>query len=500
MNRETGIYAKTNVTGETVRAFIPFPLPPTEPPLEINDNVQSLLDHAREKLGELELASRLIPSLEWFIYAYVRKEAVTSSQIEGTQTTLADLLTLEADEHFEKDANPDIEEVCNYLDAIRYAREELRRKNGLPLSMRLLNETHKRLMKGARGGDKRPGEIRQSQNWIGGSRPGNAAFVPPPPSELPKLSSDFEKYIHAEDGLPPLIRIALLHVQFETIHPYLDGNGRMGRLLITLLLEHWGLLTQPLLYLSLFFKWSRDEYYRLLGEVRSRGDWESWVVFFLTGVCKIAEDAVRLARHLSQIVKEDRQKVIASPAVTTFALKLFELLPMHPVVTMAKAVKLLKTSKPTALKAIAILQKTGVLKENTGRQRGRHFEYTDYLAKLKFGADLKMYRIVLNYAYEEFAVKGGKITYKTNASYDFFWETLPEAEKYYKLIVKKLKNMASLRSAALEFYDSRLNQWLPKKSSLLWPGDDGDISTLHASDAVQDKLASLQSKVNAVKL
>lgn len=246
----------------------------------------------------LELAGEMVPSLDWFIYAFVRKEAVLSSQIEGTQATLMDLLNYEA----ERDAPPpnaDVEEVCNYLDALTYAREQLASPSGLPLSIRLLNEAHRLLLRGARGANKQPGEMRRSQNWIGGSRPGNATYVPPPPHALPEALSAFERYIHQEDDTPSLIRAGLLHVQFESIHPYLDGNGRIGRLLVTLLLEHWGLLARPLLYLSLFFKRHRQEYYRRLNAVRVDGDWEGWLDFFLDGVATIADGPHSRARHRS---------------------------------------------------------------------------------------------------------------------------------------------------------------------------------------------------------
>ena len=211
---------------------------------------------------EKGVAWEMVPSLDWFIYAFVRKEAVISSQIEGTQASLVDLLNFEAEE--ESAPSPDVEEICNHVDALAYARQQLADEKGLTLSMRLLNETQQLLMKGVRGAGKQPGEVRRSQNCIGGSRPGNAVFVPPPHHLLPDLLGDFEKYLHGEDALPPLIRSGLLHVQFETVHPYLDGNGRIGRLLITLLLEHWSLLEKPLLYLSLFFKRNQAEYYRRL--------------------------------------------------------------------------------------------------------------------------------------------------------------------------------------------------------------------------------------------
>lgn len=388
MTRVTGTYKTTTVAGESVKAFVPYSLPPKGPKLELTQALNFLLQNAQLALDKLNLAGKMVPSLDWFIYAFVRKEAVTSSQIEGTQATLIDLLTFEAENNQKNSNDADIEEVCNYLEAIKYARGQLKDKKGLPLSLRLLNETHRQLMRGVRGGTKQPGIIRQSQNWIGGTRPGLAHFVPPPPQELPRLISDFEKYIHADDSLPQLIRTGLLHVQFETIHPYLDGNGRIGRLLITLLLEHWNLIDQPLLYLSLYFKRNREQYYKHLGQVRTQGDWEAWIEFFLRGVCEISEEAVLLISHLLQIVQEDRAKVLAYPTASIYALRLFELLPTHPVVTMPKVVKLLNTSKPTALKAIKVLETLKILKEKTGRKRDRIFEYSDYTGKLKFGTEL----------------------------------------------------------------------------------------------------------------
>jgi Fic family protein len=331
----------------------------------------------------------MVPSLDWFIYAFVRKEAVVSSQIEGTQATLVDLLEYEAEK---PDGQPfdDVREVCNYLDALKFARRQLANPNGLPLSMRLLHETHRRLMRGVRGADKHPGEVRRSQNWVGGTRPGNAAFVPPPPEQLPALLGDLEKYLHAENGLAPLVRIGLAHVQFETIHPYLDGNGRIGRLLVTLLLEHWSLLSSPLLYLSLFFKRHRAEYYRRLTEVRSNGDWEGWIAFFLEGVATIADEAVASARDIFGLVNTDRQHVLASSGASVFAIRLMDQLPVHPVLTIAGIVKLLDTTKPTAAKAVQVLQKIGVLAETSGKQRDRTFAYQKYLDKLRTGTELDM--------------------------------------------------------------------------------------------------------------
>jgi Fic family protein len=339
----------------------------------------------------LELAGEMVPSLDWFIYAFVRKEAVVSSQIEGTQATLVDLLMFEAQEDASakagKAAPPTagVEEVCNYLDALTYAHAELADPRGLPLSMRLLNQTHQRLMSGVRGAEKQPGDVRRSQNRIGGSRPGNAMFVPPPPHALGEVLSAFEKYLQK---LPPLVRAGLLHAQFETIHPYVDGNGRIGRLLVTLLLHQWKLLTKPLLYLSLFFKRHRDDYHRRLNAVRVDGDWEGWIDFFLDGVATIADEAVGSARELFTLVAGDRARVLAAEDMSIGALRLFELLPRHPIVTVASATKLLETTKPTGIRAIELLVEADVLVEQTGRKRDRAFAYGAYLARLKVGTEL----------------------------------------------------------------------------------------------------------------
>lgn len=387
--RITGKYERTSVGGEEVAAFIPHPLPPGEPPIIIDSALAERVRAAEQALVRLELAGEMVPSLNWFIYAFVRKEAVLSSQIEGTQATLVDLLAFEA-EREEQDSRPnaDVEEICNYLDALTFTRAELVNPTGLPLSMRLLNETHRRLMRGVRGTERLPGEIRRSQNWIGGSRPGNAAYVPPPVHALAEVLSDFERYIHAEDTLPPLVRAGLLHVQFETIHPYLDGNGRIGRLLVTLLLEHWRLLTKPLLYLSLFFKRHREDYYRRLTAVRVNGDWEGWLDFFLDGVATISDEAVASARELFALVSTDRARILAHEGISIAALRLFELLPRHPIMTVASAIKLLTTTKPTAGRAIDLLVNTGVLVEKTGRRRDRSFAYQGYLDRLRVGTDL----------------------------------------------------------------------------------------------------------------
>jgi Fic family protein len=387
--RPTGRTLKSTVAGEAIATFVPYPLPPRDPPLNVGGDLAAPLSRAERALARLEVAGEMVPSLDWFIYAFVRKEAVISSQIEGTQATLIDLLEYEA-EQATRVPGEDVREVCNYLDAIKYARGQIKGARGLPLSMRLLNEAHRRLMRGVRGANKQPGEVRRSQNWIGGTRPGNAVFVPPPPEELAALLADLEKYFHTESGLPPLIRVGLAHVQFETIHPYLDGNGRIGRLLITLLLQHWKLLSAPLLYLSLFFKRHRAEYYRLLGEVRRSGDWEAWMGFFLEGIATIADEAVTSAREVFALVTEDRQHLVVAPGASIMAVRLMDQLPTHPVVTIPTVVKLLKTTKPTAGKAVQLLENLGVLTETTGKQRDRTFAYSDYLKKLRVGTEVDL--------------------------------------------------------------------------------------------------------------
>jgi Fic family protein len=253
---------------------------------------------------------------------------------------------------------------------------------GLPIATRLFCQIHERLMAGTRGAEKQPGEFRRSQNWIGGSRPGNAHFVPPPPDTVSEAISNLEKWIHKPCTLPLLVRAGLAHVQFETIHPFLDGNGRLGRLLITLLLEHWKLLSSPLLYLSLAFKRHRSEYYQRLSEVRTSGDWEGWSEFFLLSIKEAADDAINAAQRLHRLLNRHRQQLTGHGAATIPAVRLLDLLPQHPVLTLAHAVKLLEVTKPTAIKAIAALQKVKVLRETTGKQRDRIYAYHEYLQVL----------------------------------------------------------------------------------------------------------------------
>lgn len=385
MIRTTGRYQVTTAGGETVRAFMPYPLPPKHPALLLEGNLATLYTEAAASVARLSVAASMVPDEDWFLYSFVRKEAVITSQIEGTQATLKDLLTFEATRKAERP--DDVQEVCNYVEALAFARRELASPTGLPLTIRLLRETHKRLMRGVRGADKLPGKIRTSQNWIGGTRPGNAVFTPPPPEVVPNALSELKKWIHGDDPLPPLVRAALAHVQFETIHPFLDGNGRIGRLLITLLAEYWKLLPSPLLYISLAFKRRQAEYYRRLSAVRTDGDWEGWTVFFLECVLESAENGVTTAQKLFALQGRDRQRLIHTASATVSAVRLFDALQKHPVITLAGVMKLLKTTKPTAAKAIAALQDAKILKETTGKLRDRVYAYHNYLSILTSDED-----------------------------------------------------------------------------------------------------------------
>jgi len=421
MARITGTYKTTVVEAEKVRAFIPSSLPPQKPSLRIEGNLDKLHTNAVAALARLEVAGALVPSEEWFLYGFVRKEAVISSQIEGTQATLQDVLTYEATR--QSDMPAEVEEVCNYVEALAFARSELARPKGLPLCTRLLCKIHEHLMRGVRGADKQPGTIRRSQNWIGASRPGTAHFFPPPSEAVPELLAAMERWIHGKDSLPPLVRAGLVHVQFETIHPFLDGNGRIGRLLITLLLEHWGLLTSPLLYLSLAFKRHRQEYYRRLSEVRTAGDWEGWTAFFLSCVQESADNAVDTARRIFTLMGKDRQTVAHHISATVCAIRLLDQLVEHPLVTMPMAMKLLKTTKPTASKAIDTLCQAGVLHEITGKRRDRIYAYQAYLKML--AEDTEVIQNVLPPHHKRFT----EILRATNQKYGHALGRLPTGRK-----------------------------------------------------------------------
>ncbi len=381
-DQRLGRYVETPVAGETVRAFVPPPLPP-KPQID----VLALLDRlslAERALGRLDGITMLLPRQELFLYMYVRKEAVLSSQIEGTQSTLTDLLRFETEAQAGEPID-DIREVSNYVDAMMYGLERLEE---LPLSLRLIREMHARLLQSGRGGTKSPGEFRRSQNWIGGSRPGNALYVPPPVTELNACLDALERFIH-EDGsqLPALIKAGLLHVQFETIHPFLDGNGRIGRLLVTLYLCVNGVLRKPLLYLSLYLKTHRADYYRLLQEVRENGNWEAWLDFFLAGVAETANQAFEAATRIVDLFKEDRERITNESDRAGSALRIHDLFQQNPFLTSNQLVQKTGLSAPTVNAALADLEKMGIVEEITGRKRGRVFSYQRYLAILSEGTD-----------------------------------------------------------------------------------------------------------------
>jgi Fic family protein len=380
MKRTTGVYATSTTLGESVQAFVPHALPPAKPTLApdayVDQNRQAELALAR-----LSGVSGLVPSADWLLYGAVRKEALLTSQIEGTQATLTDLFDEEAG--FAVSNTVDVEEVTNSLRAFRLVQDNLRNSTGLPISVRLLCEAHRVLLDGVRGAGKQPGELRRTQNWIGGTRPGNAAFVPPPAERVTGLLGDLERFIHAAAGaLPPLVRIALAHAQFETIHPFLDGNGRIGRLLIAALMEHWDLLPEPLLYLSGYLKRHQAEYYRRLSIIRTEGDWESWVAFFLEGVAAAAADAERSIVALAALVAADRRRLLGSPKASPASYRLFELLPTMPRFTIERVRKQLDTSFPTANAAVTVVQDLGIVVEMTGRKRNRSYSYPAYIELL----------------------------------------------------------------------------------------------------------------------
>lgn len=381
MPRSTGSYVVTAAGGENVRAFVPSPLPPAKPILS-SDVYLEPNRRAEVALSRLSAMSGLVASSEWLIYSAIRKEALLTSQLEGTQATLTDIFDEEAG--LDVANAEDVEEVTNYLRAFRFVREQLANPSGLPFSVRLLTEAHRILMSGVRGATKAPGAIRASQNWIGGTRPGNARFVPPPANLVVPALSDLERYVHERgDVLPPLVRIALVHAQFETIHPFLDGNGRIGRLLIAMLLQEWELLPEPLLYVSGYLKANQAEYYERLSAIRRDGDWEAWVSFFLQAVEAAAEEAQRSIVAVAALIAEDRRRVLAHAASTLATLRLFELLPTMPKLTVDRAVQALDVSHPTASKAIETLRQVDVLREITGRPRSQRFEYSRYVALLR---------------------------------------------------------------------------------------------------------------------
>lgn len=377
-----GTYVRSSTAGEHFDAHIPSPLPP-DPPLELGPRHQDLLERANRALGRLDGVATLLPETPIFLYAYVRKEAVLSSQIEGTQSTLSDLLLYESKEVPGVPLD-DVEEVSTYVAAMSHGLRRMR--GGFPLSLRLIREIHNILLSTGRGSNKAPGEFRTSQNWIGGTRPGNARYVPPPPDRVPACMGLLEKFLHDDPVKTPLlVKAALAHVQFETIHPFLDGNGRLGRLLITLLLCAEEALSQPMLYLSLYFKTHRDRYYELLQSVRTHGDWEAWVEFFLEGVLETSEQATRAARRIMDLFKADRARIEALGRPAMSALRAHHLLCEKIIISIPRATRVLRVTKPTAAAAMRHLQALGIVRELTGRKRNKLYVYQHYLRILDEG-------------------------------------------------------------------------------------------------------------------
>ena len=379
----TSEYLTSVVGGETVRAFVPAPLPP-EPPLQFTPVRRRLLERATLALGRLDSITLLLPEPEIFLYSYVRREAVLSSQIEGTQSSLSDLLQFELSEAPGVPFD-DVVEVSNYVRALEHGL--LRLAEGMPLCNRLLREMHEVLLSRGRGSGKQPGEFRRSQNWIGGTRPGNAYFIPPPPQTVESCMADLERFIHdPEQPYPTLVKAALAHVQFETVHPFLDGNGRLGRLLISFMLHHEDMLSRPLLYLSLYFKTHRQAYYERLDQVRTKGDWEGWIDFFLEGVEQTALDAVETARRLVALMQQDEQRIHQLGRRAGTALRVHRMLSLRPLQSIKDMAKALELSYPPVSKSLEALENLGIVREITGRQRNRIYAYQTLLDILNEGA------------------------------------------------------------------------------------------------------------------
>ncbi|MCS6924041.1 MAG: Fic family protein [Fimbriimonadales bacterium] len=377
----TGHYEITRVGGETVRAFVPKPLPP-DPPLQM-DALERPLERASLALGRLDSVALLLPDPTVFLYSYVRREAVLSSQIEGTQSSLADLLLFELEQAPGAPLN-DVVEVSRYVAALEHGMQRLR--EGLPLSNRLLREMHGILLAQGRGAEKQPGEFRRSQNWIGGTRPGNAHFVPPPPHLVQDCMASLERFLH-DETVPTLIKAGLAHAQFETIHPFLDGNGRIGRLLIAFILHYEGALQRPLLYLSLFFKQHRQEYYRLLDATRFEGDWEAWLSFFLEGVESTAQNAVLTARRLVDLFQSDSERILTLGRLAASAQRVLNAFKERPLLAPKQVAQRTELSIPTVNEALQRLSEMGILAEITGKQRNRVFAYREYLHILSEGTE-----------------------------------------------------------------------------------------------------------------
>lgn len=382
-NSRLGSYIRCSVAGETYQAFLPPALPP-QPPLNLL-GLQGLLSKANQALGKLDAVADILPDSNLLLYYYVRKEAVLSSQIEGTQSSLADLLLYESDEAPSVPVD-DVVEVSSYVAALEHGLARVR--EGFPVSLRLIREMHAILLSKGRGSNKQPGEFRTSQNWIGGSRPGNAAFVPPPPDRLMECLDAFEKYLHLEErSYAALIDAGLIHVQFETIHPFLDGNGRIGRLLITFFLMMMGDLRQPNLYLSLFFKNNRQEYYSRLGAVRTAGDWEGWLDFFLHGVAETSNQVVATSQAISALFKADNDKIAALKRAGITARQAHAQLQKVAISNAINMAAALDVSVPTARLALNNLKELGIVKDISGSGKERLYIYTALIDLLEQGAE-----------------------------------------------------------------------------------------------------------------
>jgi len=381
--KNTGQYIViSRAGGEICRAFVPEPLPP-QPPLESSGELREKTDHALISLGRLDGISTLLPDPSLFLYMCVRKEAVLSSQIEGTQSSLSDLLLYESEEAPGLPLE-DVNEVSNYVAALNHGLKKM--SGGFPICNLLFKEIHRILLRRGRGSEKERGEFRTSQNWIGGTRPGNALFIPPPPDRVPDCMSRLERFLHDRPSRTPvLLKAALAHGQFETIHPFLDGNGRVGRLLITLILCAQGVLRQPLLYLSLYFKRHREEYYNLLQGLRTEGEWERWLVFFMEGLTETAESAVATSRKLNSLLERDRGIIQEAGKAAGSALRIHRVLEKSPILTIGTASRKSKISVPTTTSSFKLLEKLKIVKEITGKRRGRLFAYTRYIKLLSEG-------------------------------------------------------------------------------------------------------------------
>lgn len=370
-----GSHRLTKFAGELVRSYIPVDLPPVPP--VVLEHMHLALERANQGVGRLDGVSSLIPDISLFLYGYIRREAVLSSQIEGTQSSLSDLLLFENEEAPGVPID-DVQEVCNYVAAMNHGLRRM--QGGFPLSLRLIREIHGILLSQGRGAMKTPGEFRTSQNWIGGTRPGNAFFVPPPPDEVPQLMGKLEKFLNEEaPKLPVLVRAGLIHVQFETIHPFLDGNGRLGRLLISLQLCQERVLREPLLYLSLFLKKHRDTYYQLLTTVRNEGRWEDWLDFFLEGIHYTSNEGVSTAVRLQNLFRDDERRVLGMGKGSDLGMQIFRNMQAKPVFSMKTMSKLIGKTFPTTAAAVGKLEKMGMVREITGRERDRVYSYYDFV-------------------------------------------------------------------------------------------------------------------------